>query len=603
MINKPKHHQRTSLPPCREAKHHKAKHHKKVWLSAFAAAMLCMGIAAQAATITVNSSVDALTDSDKCTLRGAVGSVNAGNNQNNCVAVASPDAYGSNDTITFDTAVFNTATTIDVTASGEIAITRSLTIEGLLDGGGAPLITLDGKSANRILNGSGTGFVLTVSGLAFQNGHVGSVHGGAIYAGNNATVIVRNSAFKNNRAGVSGNGSGGAIYTSGGSATVIVRNSTFEGNQASVQGGAIFATTADVSNSAFEKNQANSSFGGGAIYASTANVSNSTFEDNRVNGGSRGGGAISAATAHVSDSAFENNQSSISGGAIHASGTVNISNSTFEKNQANSNGGAISAATANVSDSTFENNQINSNGGAIRVSAANISNSTFEGNQANGTYGRGGAIYVGTTLEASHLTLLDNSAGQNGAAIHYQGSGNVSIDNSLILSSAALVGATALCSISGTLTGNYNIEWVDGVDVASPSCGTTNRVLAGSGAIGAIVETTLADNGGPTLTLALPAGSPAIGAVDPSGVTSQMLIIDFSSTPVTATWEDATLDQRGVTRGTTPAERSLGAFEYKAPPPPVNGATSIPVLPMPLALLLALGVAGIGSRRLKAAGR
>ncbi|MDR1528806.1 MAG: hypothetical protein LBS40_00010 [Burkholderiales bacterium] len=81
-----------------------------------------------------------------------------------------------------------------------------------------------------------------------------------------------------------------------------------------------------------------------------------------------------------------------------------------------------------------------------------------------------------------------------------------------------------------------------------------------------------------------------------------MLVIDFSSTPVTATWEDATLDQRGIARAA--ADRSIGAFEKAPPPmPTANGATPIPVLPMPLALLLALGVAGIGFRRLKAAGR
>jgi hypothetical protein len=151
-----------------------------------------------------------------------------------------------------------------------------------------------------------------------------------------------------------------------------------------------------------------------------------------------------------------------------------------------------------------------------------------------------------------------------------------------------------LCAVDGTgsLGGSYNIEWVNGTDTTS--CGGSNNISGGSGAIGAIVETTLADNGGPTPTLALPAGSPAIGAVDPGGATSRMLVIDFSQTTVTATWEDATLDQRGIARAAAAADRSIGAFE-KAPPAP------IPVLPAPLALLLALGVAGIGFRKLKVA--
>jgi predicted outer membrane repeat protein len=430
----------------------------------------------------VNSSAGTLTDGSNCTLRGAVGSINSGSNQNGCIAVVSPEAYGINDTITFNAAVFTTATTINVTNGGEIAITESLTIEGLLDGGGAPLITLDGNNANRILNI--TGAVLAVSRLAFKRGSSGSGYGGAIYAPA-TTVIVRNSAFENNQAN-----DGGGHYSCG---------------------GAIHADTVNVSNSTFKNNQ---SYDGGAILADTVNVSDSTFEDNQAGGTYGDGGAILAITT-------------------------------------------------------------------------NISNSTFEGNQANN--GDGGAIYAQTTLEASHLTLLDNSAGQNGAAIFMDDDSSGSIHNSLILSSVALVGATTLCSGNGTFTGSYNIEWVDGTDTTS--CSNTNNVSGGSGAIGAIVETTLADNGGPTPTLALPTGSPAIGAVDPGGTTSRMLVIDFSSTPVTATWEDATLDQRGVTRAATAADRSIGAFEYKAPP---ALPAPIPVLPMPLALLLALGLAGVG---------
>ncbi|MDR1529241.1 MAG: hypothetical protein LBS40_02365, partial [Burkholderiales bacterium] len=309
-----------------------------------------------------------------------------------------------------------------------------------------------------------------------------------------------------------------------------------------------------------------------------------------VTGPNHGGAIYTVGTVNVSNSTFEGNQTSFgNGGAIRA-GFVNVSGSTFKNNHAGGNGGAIYAysTTANVSNSTFENNQASYNGGAIFTINANISNSTFEGNQANN--GDGGAICAVVTLKASHLTLLDNSATTSGAAIYHQGSGNARIDNSLILSSTDLADAPTLCAVgdAGSIGGSYNIEWVNGADTTS--CNGVSPVSGGSGAIGAIVETTLADNGGPTPTLALPAGSPAIGAVDPGGATSRMLVIDFSSTPVTATWEDATLDQRGVTRATTTAERSLGAFEYKAPPAP------IPVLPISLALLLALGVAGVGFR-------
>ncbi|MDR1530262.1 MAG: hypothetical protein LBS40_07705, partial [Burkholderiales bacterium] len=130
-----------------ESANNLAKHHRKcgsrrgyllpAFISALATLIFCVGVTAQAATITVNSSAGTLTDSGKCTLRGAIGSINSGSNQNNCVAVVSPDAYGINDTITFDTTVFSAATTIMV--SPEITITKSLTIDGALDGNGDPL--------------------------------------------------------------------------------------------------------------------------------------------------------------------------------------------------------------------------------------------------------------------------------------------------------------------------------------------------------------------------------------------------------------------------------------------------------------------------------
>ncbi|MDR1530261.1 MAG: hypothetical protein LBS40_07700 [Burkholderiales bacterium] len=574
-------HQKLSMLAC-----WRAGDHKKYWLSAFAAAMLCMGVAAQAATITVTSAVDALNDSGKCTLRGAVSSVNAGSNQNNCVAVISPDAYGNNDTITFDAAVFNTATIIDVTASGEIGITRSLTINGLLDSNGDPLVALDGKLANRILNVT-SAVHLAVSGLTFRNGRawvVNNNNGGAIFAFvAGSAVTVNDSVFIGNRA--DNNGGGGAIFAYQG-VTIHVSNSIFTGNQASFTGGAVSAFgPASINGSTFRSNRVTSN--GGAVFfyypGGVAGISNSIFDDNRAGWG--GAFFVGDGTANIDNSTFRDNQTLISSGGaiyIYASGVLNINGSVFNDNRSADYGGAIRAA-----------------GSAV----AAISNSTFSGNQAGGDYG-GVIAFTGNTLRASHLTLLDNSATTSGAAIYYQGSVNGSIDNSLILSSVALVGATALCAVdgAGSLGGSYNIEWVDGTDTTS--CGGVNNVPGGSGAIGAIVETMLADNGGPTPTLALPAGSPAIGAVDPGGTTSQMLDIDFSPTPVTATWVDATLDQRGIVRAAAAADRSIGAFEYKAPPPPpVNGATSIPVLPAPLALLLALGLAGIGFRKLKVARR
>ncbi|MDR1529407.1 MAG: hypothetical protein LBS40_03260 [Burkholderiales bacterium] len=581
-----------------------AKHYKKVWLSAFVAAMLCMGVTAQAATIMVNDPTDGSV-AGKCTLRDAVAAVNTQSSVNSCAA-----GDGSNDTITFDSAVFNTSTTIVV--SPEIEIKKDLTIEGLLDGNDDPLITLDGNNANRILIAQDNAITsLTFSGLTFQKGKAVNSSGGAIYVYGITNVTINNSVFDQNQAE-----HGGAIYVVG--TNVTINNSVFTNNKTNNgSGGAINASLA---------------------YFSALNISNSRFDGNRSD--ADGGGAIRSDNVNIIDSVFTNNYAYYSGGALDVSNVTRVNNSVFTNNRADKGGGgALVGQYFSIDNSVFTNNYAYYSGGALVSTQGSVyvSNSVFRGNHAddwnygggaieliqpkpdgisvsnsvfidNWTNGSGGAIYsamfdsaVSGGIKAHHLTLVNNSAGNGGAAINIACTGTctasgIIVHNSLIVSENALTGASAFCyGDRVNITGSHNIEWVDGADVASPSCGADNQVSANSFTFAQIVSPNLADNGGPTPSLALPAGSPAIGAVDPSGVTSQMFVIDSSQIWSTGTWVDATLDQRGVARATTAAERSLGAFEYKAPSPPPP-PPPIPVLPAPLALLLALGLAGVGFR-------
>src|SRR4051812_28401891 len=78
------------------------------------------------ATITVTNSSDVVGLADGVSLREALQSINAGGDQSDVVAVG---AYGTNDSIVFDTAVFNTAKTITLTAN-QLTISKPVVITG-----------------------------------------------------------------------------------------------------------------------------------------------------------------------------------------------------------------------------------------------------------------------------------------------------------------------------------------------------------------------------------------------------------------------------------------------------------------------------------------
>ncbi|WP_458405488.1 right-handed parallel beta-helix repeat-containing protein, partial [Methanobrevibacter sp.] len=182
------------------------------------------------------------------------------------------------------------------------------------------------------IQGTGT---LTISNSTFTNNSAWD--GGAIdlYQTNNA--VISNCDFDINHAGRSA----GALYMS--CDKVVVDNCNFTNNYAP-SAGAIYADVSDftIKNSRFISNKADEY--GGAIYlVRGSNILNCNFADNNASDG----GAIyvsSGLTAEISDSTFERNNANISGGAIYYGGSsafsLKITNDTFIENTA-LNGGAV----------------------------------------------------------------------------------------------------------------------------------------------------------------------------------------------------------------------------------------------------------------------
>ncbi len=246
--------------------------------------------------------------------------------------------------------------------------------------------------------------------------------------------------------------------------------------------------------------------GGAFNNAGNLTLDGDTFTNNRA----AFGGAVFqqhctnclAASLTVVNSTFSNNAASNSGGAINLqSDTVNVGNSTFAGNSAGS-GGAIFlfgnstfTTSGTIATSTFSGNHAtSSDGGAIAVSSlqggsATITNNTFNANQAAGSGARGGAISIGSSTTLTNNTIAGNSASIGGGIYNA---------STLKMQDGLLTGNTGGNCSGGGFSGANNLQFGDS---------TCAGVALGNPLLGA-----LANNGGPTQTMALGAGSAAIGA-------------------------------------------------------------------------------------------
>jgi hypothetical protein len=363
-------------------------------------------------------------------------------------AISDANAAAGPDTITF-----SVTGTITLT-SGQLGITDDLTI----DGPGAANLAISGNNASGVLEVSGGSLDLM------------------------DVTVVNGSAFR-----------GGGIV-SGGGTTLTVTNSTFSGNSASFQGGGIF--------------------NGGTLA-----IANSTFYGNSA--GSEGGGIFNGGTLTVTNSTFSGN-SADSGGGMSNGGTLTLTNSTFSGNSARSGGGMASdVGTLTVTDSTFSGNSA-AVGGGIRIDGGTltVTNSTFSGNSASGAFGFGGGIFNIGTLTVTNSTFSANSAGRSGGGIANRAGGIVNFRNSTFSGNSAVTSGGGIDNLDGVLTLENTIA------ANSPSGGNcSGAILDGGGNLqhpGTDCGLTIAsddpllgplqNNGGPTDTMALQPGSPAIDA-------------------------------------------------------------------------------------------
>jgi len=349
--------------------------------------------------------------------------------------------------------------------------------------------------------------------------------------------------------------------------------------------------TATIENITFANGFVSAAGGAGsAISGGSVEIHNSDFHDNHAG---LLGGAVYGKTIKIYDSTFEQNTAAL-GGAVLAYGSVTATRSTFHDNtavgQPNSQGGAIiSGATATVDSSTFDGNQAALAAGAVGATNLYVTNSTFKGNSTSGNgdstsgAGGGGALLVvgnGTILQS---TFWDNSSSSTsgGQAIHAAAAGktdseldirgNIFSEDASTAPQVGADGGATLLDLGGNL---FTTTAASETSLPSPDpsskFGVTVLSLFGP-------TPGLADNGGPTKTVALSSTSVAIDAV-PAGSPS------------------VTVDQRGVARtGLSDA----GAYEAPLPVPALaaTGAAPSTWIGGVAALLLAAGAAAFGLSR------
>jgi CSLREA domain-containing protein len=214
---------------------------------------------------------------------------------------------------------------------------------------------------------------------------------------------------------------------------------------------------------------------------------NAGFDRLTITGGASGvlgGGGIemsgAGATATVTRSTVTGNNGAIGGGLdVNGTSTLTVIESTVAGNVAAANGGGINAQTGallNVVNSTISGNRAGSNGGAVHAEGLNR-----------------------PTVNVLSTTITANSAANGGGTLAEAGN-TVNLKGSILAGNAAMTSGPD-CGGALNSQGNNLIGDVAGCPVAAQA----SDVIGKPAALGP-----LAGNGGPTLTHALLAGSPAV---------------------------------------------------------------------------------------------
>jgi hypothetical protein len=344
----------------------------------------------------------------------------------------------------------------------------------------------------------------------------------------------------------------------------------------------------------------NSVFDGNSAYGAAVDVRNRDLDPSSVD----------QPSVVIENSTFINNvapsRRTAQAGAVNAIGALTITNSSFVANHGDAAGAVMGAAAMDVQNNLFFDNHSNLQGGAVSSSSilgdglisshpVTISNNTFVSNSG---LARGGALFLARDASLADNTFVDNvtldDASNLGQSIYKESSATVGLFANIFASST---GATTLQLAGPDLRGPDNPYADFGANISTADETADDQLLLSNHVAGQVGATyaslnlgALAQNGGPTETIALNPGSIAIDAATPA--------IRLAATGIV----QPAVDQRYVARGTA---SDAGAFEYVEPVIEPTLANTGLVTPSYLSLgagsllggALLAGIAALTSRR------
>ncbi len=454
-----------------------------------------------------------------------------------------------------------------------------------------------------IANRDGGSLVLT---NATVSANEAAFSGGGI--SNRAMLDITDSAIVDNTTGEFGSGAGLKNLNTG---TVILSGSSVTGNIASSLGGGIYSA-GDLTADNLVITQNSGSGGGGIVNRSggTARITDSVLSENTATANNGGGGILSTGDLILTNSTVENNTATSSGAR---GGGVNVSNgatstaiigSTISGNEApgaQARGGGVAVSINSIFtlvDSVVSGNSVGGRGGGLDLySETQILNTTISDNQSGQSGGgvlvvSGGTFADAPVVSLTNATISGNRSGFDGAGLSAFGesqvtlvqstvSGNVNTDNfgyaggihggrnaQVGLANSIVLGNSAayMPELSGSVSfSGLNIVG-EGSD-ADPDDNVINAaatdVFETTVAAGDTIAGGLANNGGPTPTIALKAdpGNPAVNTGTLAVLPADSLDADDDGNLL----ETVPVDQRGLSR-IAEGSPDLGAFETAAGP-------------------------------------
>jgi len=257
----------------------------------------------------------------------------------------------------------------------------------------------------------------------------------------------------------------------------------------------------------------------------TLNILDTIVTDN-VATDSSGGGIINiSGTVNITGSIIKNNSTDSKGGGVYNfEGKVNIANSTISDNRADDTGGGIyNASTMTISGSTITDNVASDKdgGGVINSGLLNIINSTISTNLASDGSGGGIANSPGGTVNLTNSTVSSNRARLAGGGVLNRDGGAFQVRSTIIaLNSADFSGPDARGSFIST--GFNLIGQIDNSAGFTQSTDLTGTIASPRDP--GLDPNGPQNNGGPTKTIALLCGSPAIDKGTNDGLTGNLFI-------------------------------------------------------------------------------